>query len=76
MHATVTDKYNPPAGLICIPSWMVRPEIVVFSRKYIISLEVCACGSDKVLYLLSFEGLGNVGTGNSVQLSSTHHSQP
>lgn len=56
------------SGYTCRILFMVRPEIVVFSKKYIrvISLEVCVCGSDnwdKVLYLLSVEDLGTVGTG-------------
>ena len=67
------------SGYTCRILFMVRPEIVVFSKKYIrvISLEVCVCGSDKVLlYLLSIEGLGAVGMGTLVQLLSVLHSQP
>ena len=30
--------------------FMVRPEIVVFSKRYIISFEVCACGSETEFY--------------------------
>jgi hypothetical protein len=63
----VTDKYIPRSIDIIHP-FMVRSEIVVI----IGSIGMAACGSDKVLYLLS-EGLGNVGYGDfgSTDVSSS-----
>ena len=51
----LTNIYTRSIGM---HPFMVRPEIVVI----IWSVGMAACGSDKVLYLLS-EGPGNVGTG-------------
>ena len=56
MHATVTDKYIHSSCMIDIHPFMVRPEIVVFSKKVDHIIGSMCMWSDKVLYLLSVEG--------------------
>ena len=56
MHATVTDKYIHSSCRIDIHPFMVRPEIVVFSKKVHHIIGSMCMWSDKVLYLLSVEG--------------------